>query len=73
MRSADMTSSLNINNRKKDILIRGKGSADDIDHVMLTVEKEHPRNFTELQKKLFLTLHYNWVSSDIFVNGVDTN
>ena len=39
IRSADMTSSLNINDKKKDILILGKRATDDIGHTMLTVEK----------------------------------
>ena len=34
-----MTSSLNINDKKKDILILGKGATADIGHTMLTVEK----------------------------------
>ena len=34
-----MTSSLNINDKKKDILILGKRATDDIGHTMLTVEK----------------------------------
>ena len=68
---ADMSSSMHIANKKKDILILGKGQADGLYDAMLTVEKEYSINFTEQQKKFCLSLHYNGVNNYIFLNGVD--
>ena len=68
---ADMGSSAHIDNKKKDILILGKGPTDGLDNTALTAEKEYLINFTEQQKKFCLSLHYNGVISYIFVNDVE--
>ena len=67
---ADMSSSAHIDNKKKDILILGKVPTQGLDDTTLTAEKEYSINFTEQQKNYF-NLHYNRVSSYIFVNGVE--
>ena len=71
MFGADMSSSVHIDNKKKDILILGKGPTDGLDDTTLTAEKEYSINFTEQQKKFCLSLYYNGVNSYIFVNGVE--
>ena len=68
---ADMGSSAHIDNKKKAILILGKGPADGLDNTALTAEKEYLINFTEQQKKFCLSLLYNGVISYIFVNDVE--
>ena len=47
-----MTSSVDMDDKKKDILILGKGLKDDFDDTTLTTEKEYSINFTEQQKKI---------------------
>ena len=59
MFGADMSSSVHIDNKKKDILILGKGPADGLDDTTLTVEKNCSINFTEPQRNFCLSLHYN--------------
>ena len=47
-----------IDNRKKDILIVGKGLTQGLDHTP-SAEKIHSINFTENNKKFCLSWHYN--------------
>ena len=63
-----MSSSTKINNRRKDILILGKGSTQGLEHT-LSAEKMYSINFTEKDKKFCLTLHYNRANSCLFANG----
>ena len=63
-----MSSSMKIDNRKKDILILGKGPTQGLEHT-LSAEKICSINFTELNKTFCLSLHYNGASSYLFVNG----
>ena len=65
---ADMTSSSHINNKKKDILVLGKGPTQGLEHT-LTAEKICSINFTVTKKKFCLSLHYNGANSYLFVNG----
>ena len=58
----DMSSSVHIDNKKKDILILDKGSAK-------RLEKMYLINFAERNKNFCLSLHYNGASSYLFVNG----
>ena len=44
---ADMSSSVYIDNKKKDILILGKGPRNGLDDTTLTAGKEYSINFTE--------------------------
>ena len=47
---ADMSSSAHIDNKKKDILVLGKGPTQGLEH-MLTAEKIYFINFTVVRKK----------------------
>ena len=64
----DMSSSTNIDNRKKDILILGKGPTQELEHTLST-ENMYSINFTEHNKHFCLRLHYNGANSYLFVNG----
>ena len=66
----DMSSSSKIDNRKKDILILGKGPAQRLEHT-LSAEKLYSINFTKKNTKLYLSLHYNGANSYLFVNGTE--
>ena len=46
----------------------GKGATQGLEHT-LRAEKMYPINFTENNKKLCLSLHYNGAISYLFVNG----
>ena len=63
-----MSSSAHIDNKKKDILVLGKGSTQGLEHT-LTAEKIYSINFTVGKKKFCLSLHYNGANSYLFVNG----
>ena len=63
-----MSFSAHIDNKKKDILVLGKGPTQELEH-KLTAEKKYSINFTMTKKKFCLSLHYNGASSDLFVNG----
>ena len=63
-----MSSSAHIDNKKKDILVLGKGPTQGLEHT-LTAEKMYPINFTVTKKKFCLSLHYNGANSYLFVNG----
>ena len=64
----DMSSSTHIDNKKKDILVLGKGPTQGLEHT-LTAEKMYSINFTVTKKKFCLSLHYNGANSYLFVNG----
>ena len=66
----DMSSSPHIDNKKKDILILGKGPTQGLEHT-LTAEKLYSINFTKENVKFCLSLHYNGANSYLFVNGVE--
>ena len=63
-----MSSSKHIDNKKKDILILGKGPIQGLEHT-LTAEKIYSINFTEHNKKFCLSLYYDGANSYLFVNG----
>ena len=65
---ADMSSSVQVNNKTKDILILGKGPTEGLEHT-LTAEKMHSISFTVTKKRFCLSLHYNGANSYLFVNG----
>ena len=67
----DISSSVHVNNKKKDILILTKGSTQGLDDTTLTAEKLYSINFTENNKKFCLSLHYNGANSYLFVNGTE--
>ena len=57
-----------IDNKKKDILILGKGPTQRLENT-LTAEKMYSINFTVTKNKFCLSLHYNGANSYLFVNG----
>ena len=61
-----MSSSAHIDNKKKDILILGKGPTQELEHT-LTAEKIYSINFTVTKNKFCLSLHYNGANSCLFV------
>ena len=65
-----MSSSVQIDNKKKDVLIFGKGPAQDLEHT-LTPEKMNSINFTVTKNKFCLSLHYNRGNSYLFVNSTE--
>ena len=65
-----MSSSSKINNRKKDLLILGKGPTQRLEHT-LSSEKVYSVNFTKENTKFCLSLHYNRANSYLFVNGTE--
>ena len=65
-----MSSSIHIDNKKKDILVLGKGPTQGLEHT-LTAEKMYSINFTVTKNKFCLSLHYNGVNSYLFVNGTE--
>ena len=54
----DMTSSVHLDNKKKDILILGKGPTKVLDDTMLIEEAQYSINFSRSIRKLYLSLHY---------------
>ena len=66
----DMSSSAQIDNKEKDILVLGKGPSRGLEHT-LTAEKMYPINFTITTKKFCLSLHYNGANSYLFANGTE--
>ena len=67
---ANMSSSTHIDNKKKNILVLGKGPTQGLEHT-LTTEKIYSINFTLTKKKFCLSLHYNGASSYLFVNDTE--
>ena len=66
-----MSSSIHIDNKKKDILVLGRGPTQGLESI-LTAEKMYSVNFTVTKKKFCLRLHYNGANSYLFVNGTET-
>ena len=64
-----MSSSPHVDNKKKDILILGKGSTEGLDDTTLTPENKCLINFAAARRKFCLSLHYNETNSYLFVNG----
>ena len=62
------SSSAHIDNKKKEILILGKGPTQGLEHT-LTAEKMYSINFTVAKTEFCLILHYNGANSYLFVNG----
>ena len=62
----DMSSSAHIDNKKKDILVLGRGPTQALEHT-LTAEKKYSINFAVKKNKTFcLILHYNGAGSYLF-------
>ena len=56
---ADMSSSIHIDNKKKDILVLGKGPTQGLEHT-LTAEKMYSINFTVTKKEILFKLALQW-------------
>ena len=65
-----MSSSAHIDNKKKDILVLGKGLTQGLEHT-LTAVNMNSINFTVTKKKFCLSLHYNWANRYLFVSGTE--
>ena len=64
-----MSSSIHVDN-KKDILILGRGPTQGLEGT-LTAEEMYSINFTEKNKKFWLSLHFNEANRYLFVNGTE--
>ena len=65
---ADMSSSVHVDNKEKDILILGEGPTQGLDGTAFTAEAKYPINFTQSRKRFVLSLHYNESKSFLFIN-----
>ena len=65
-----MSSSSHIDNKKKDILLLGKGPTQGLEHT-LTAEKSYSINFNKENTKFCSCLPYNGANSYLFVNGTE--
>ena len=66
---ADMSSSVHVDNKRKDILILGEGPTQGLDDTTLTAEPKYSINFTQSRKGFVLSLHYNRSNGFLFVNA----
>ena len=66
-----MSSSVRIDNNKKDVLVLGKGPTQGLENT-LTAEKMYPVNFSVTKNRFCLSLHYNGTNSYLFVDGKET-
>ena len=67
----DMSSSGNVDNKKKNILFLGKDPTQGLDGTTLTAEKNYSISFTGTSKKICLSLHYNGANNYLFVNSTE--
>ena len=67
----DMSSSTKIDNKGKDILVLGKGPTQVLGEHSLSAEKMDSINFTKINTKFCLSLHYNRANNYLFVNGTE--
>ena len=65
----DMSSSVHVDNKKKYMLILGKGSTQELERTLTL--KENWINFTGNNKPFCLSLHYNGANNDFYVNGTE--
>ena len=61
-----MTSSVHVNNEGKDILILQKVLTQELGEHSLAAEKIYTINFTKINTKFCLSLHYNGTNSYLF-------
>ena len=62
--------SSHIDNKKKYILVLGKGPTQELEDTLAT-EKMYSINFNVTKKEFCLSLHYNGANSYLFVNGIE--
>ena len=61
-----MSSYVHVDNKGKDVLILDEGSTQGLDHTTLTAEAKYITNFTQLNRRFVLSLHYK--RSDSFLS-----
>ena len=66
---ADMSSSVYVDNKNKDILIFDEGPKQGLDDTRLIKEAKYPINFTQANKRFALSVYYNGRNSFLFVNA----
>ena len=66
-----LESSSHAKNKKNNILVLGKDFLQEINGITIYAEKLYKINFTEKNKKICLSLHYNGADSCLFVNGTE--
>ena len=66
---ADISSSVHIDNKGKDILILGEGPAQGLNDTTLSAEAKYSFNFTQLRKRFVLSLNCNGSNSFLVVNA----
>ena len=64
-----MSSSTKIDNKKKDILILGKGPTQGLEHTLSA--EIYSINFSKGDTNFCLSLHYNGANSYLFVSGTE--
>ena len=64
---AEMSSSVHIDNKGKDILILGKGATQGLNNTALTAETQYSITFTRPNIKFCLSLYYDGSNSFLFV------
>ena len=69
---ADMSSSVDIDNENKDILILGEGPTKGLDYAALTAEAIYPVNLIQPNKRFVSSLQYNGSNSFLFINATKT-
>ena len=55
---SDVSSSVHINNKGKDILILRERSTQELNDTTLTTEAKYPISFTQSERRFVLCLHY---------------
>ena len=63
-----MSSSVQIDKKRKDVLALGKEPTQGLDNTTLTAEAIYPINVTESEKRYVLSLQYNVSGSYLIVN-----
>ena len=66
---SDMSSSLHIDNKNKNILSLGEGLTQRLGDTTLITEAKYSINYTQPRKRFVLSLHYNRSNSFLFVNA----
>ena len=64
-----MSFSIHNTNKANNIYVLGKDFVQGINDTTLYAEKIYKTNFTAVEKKIVLSLHYNSDNSYLFVNG----
>ena len=64
-----MSSTVHIGNKKKDILILGKGQTQRLDNTTLKAKAPYSINSSGTKRKLCLKLHYNISNIFLIVNA----